>query len=78
MKNQIIILTGPPGAGKSTIGKILASKIEKSAIVSSDDLRDMVKMEEQKFVGKAGKNNFYWERKMLFVLRRIFIKMGLM
>jgi guanylate kinase len=40
---QVIILTGPPGAGKSTISSILAKRIKNSAAVSSDDLRGLVK-----------------------------------
>jgi chloramphenicol 3-O-phosphotransferase len=40
---RITILTGPPGSGKTTIGKILANKIDNSAVVSTDSLRYFVK-----------------------------------
>jgi tRNA uridine 5-carbamoylmethylation protein Kti12 len=49
---KIIILTGPPGAGKTTIGKILADKIKNSAIVSSDDLRYLIKNGKAKIEDK--------------------------
>ncbi len=40
---MLIILTGPPGAGKSTVGNILAYKFQRSVNFSLDDLRDFVK-----------------------------------
>lgn len=55
---NIIILTGPPGAGKSTINEILASKIPNSAIVSSDSLRDFIKN------GHANRNDEDWQRQL--------------
>lgn len=39
---MIIILTGPPAAGKSTIGKSLATKLNRCAVVDVDLLRAMV------------------------------------
>jgi len=58
MKNQIVILTGPPGAGKSTVGEILAKKIKNSAIVSSDSLRDLIKN------GRARIGDSEWKRQL--------------
>ena len=40
---MLIILSGPPAAGKSTIGKILAFSFPRSVNFSLDDLRDFVK-----------------------------------
>jgi predicted kinase len=33
---SLLILSGPPGAGKTTVGKIIASKSARSACISSD------------------------------------------
>ena len=40
---KIVIITGPPGSGKTTVGNILAKKIKNSALISTDDLRHMIK-----------------------------------
>ncbi len=39
---SVIILTGPPGAGKNTIAKILAQKHDACAVVDVDQVRWMV------------------------------------
>lgn len=39
---MILILTGPPAAGKSTIGSLLANKINRCAVIDVDMLRAMV------------------------------------
>lgn len=38
----VIILTGPAGAGKSTVAVALAGRFERAAIVEADVLRDMI------------------------------------
>lgn len=58
MNPRIFVLSGPPGAGKSTIGKFLAEKIENSAIVSTDSLRHLI------MNGKAEKGDPDWTRQL--------------
>jgi len=60
---NVVILTGPPGAGKSTINEILAKKIKNSAIVSSDTLRDLVKN------GHAKRGDKDWENQLSLGLK---------
>lgn len=44
MKKQIVcIIIGPCGAGKSTISKLLATQVKRSAYKDVDILRDMIK-----------------------------------
>ncbi len=38
---MLLILTGPAGAGKNTVGHILAQLREKCAVVDADDVRHM-------------------------------------
>jgi guanylate kinase len=39
----VCLITGPMGAGKSSVSKALASKFERSAVVEVDTLRGMIK-----------------------------------
>lgn len=39
---KVIILTGPAGAGKNTVGHIIAQKREKCAVINVDDVRQML------------------------------------
>jgi adenylate kinase family enzyme len=39
---MLIILTGPPGAGKSTIAKLLANKFSRSVHFSTDTIRHFI------------------------------------
>lgn len=39
---MIVILTGPPGAGKSTVGRLLAKQVERAVVVPVDDIREWV------------------------------------
>ena len=39
---MILILTGPPAAGKSTIGPLIAQQLERCAVIDVDWLRKMV------------------------------------
>ncbi len=57
-KPKIFVISGPPGSGKSTIGKILAEKVTNSAIVSTDTIRYLIKN------GKADRGDPDWERQL--------------
>lgn len=39
---RVVILTGPPGAGKDTVAKALARSLERCVVVETDKLREMV------------------------------------
>lgn len=41
--NKLYLITGPAGVGKSTISKLIANRLAKSALVEGDELYDMVK-----------------------------------
>ena len=43
MQKEVIIITGPPGSGKTTITNMLAKSVKKGVAIHADDLRDMVK-----------------------------------
>ncbi|MCX6757543.1 MAG: AAA family ATPase [Candidatus Nomurabacteria bacterium] len=42
-ENFICLITGPAGAGKSSVTKALADKFERSAVIEIDTLRGMIK-----------------------------------
>lgn len=39
----VLILTGPPAAGKNTVGRAVADRLERSALVDVDQVRAMVR-----------------------------------
>jgi predicted ATPase len=41
--NQIILLSGPPGAGKSSVAEALCERFDRMLLVEVDDLRQMVR-----------------------------------
>lgn len=40
--NTVLILTGPPAVGKSTVGRLVAERRERCAMVDIDDIRHFV------------------------------------
>ncbi len=41
--NQIILISGPPGAGKTAVGEALCERFDRMLLVEVDDLRHMVR-----------------------------------
>jgi adenylate kinase family enzyme len=40
--SELIVVTGPPGAGKSTVARVLVGRLQPSALVSGDDFFAMI------------------------------------
>ncbi len=40
--NKIYLITGPAGVGKSTVSRLVAEKLEKSALIEGDDIYNLV------------------------------------
>ncbi|MEO5876046.1 MAG: AAA family ATPase [Streptosporangiaceae bacterium] len=40
---MVVVLTGPPGAGKSTVGRLLADSLAASVLLSADDFWDFIR-----------------------------------
>ena len=43
MENSVFIVSGIPGAGKTTVSRLLAQRLERSACIESDRLEEMVR-----------------------------------
>lgn len=41
--NQIILISGPPGAGKTAVGEALCERFDRMLLIEVDDLRHMVR-----------------------------------
>lgn len=41
--NKLYLITGPAGVGKSTVSRMLADTLERSALIEGDDLYNMVR-----------------------------------
>jgi len=76
MEPKILILTGPPGAGKSTIGEILANKLEKTALIHTDYIRHMIKNGKSKFDDENWKDQIILGAKNTCSLAKNFYKKG--
>lgn len=54
---QVIILNGPAGVGKTTIGKLLAQESENSVCISGDALKDFIIRKTDTVKGRLGYKN---------------------
>jgi adenylate kinase family enzyme len=43
MRPSVIVLTGPPGAGKSTVAQLVADRFETSVLIPADDFWDYIR-----------------------------------
>jgi len=54
---QVIILNGPAGVGKTSVGKLLAQKSENSVCISGDALKDFIVRKTDTVKGRLGYKN---------------------
>ncbi|MEK7558717.1 MAG: AAA family ATPase [Patescibacteria group bacterium] len=74
---MLLILTGPAGAGKNTIGHIIAQKREKCAVIDVDDVRHMaIKPHIAPWYGEAGQKQVRLGVKNACALAHNFIEEG--
>ena|SRR3990167_5808551 len=74
---KVIILTGPAGAGKNTVGHIIAQKREKCAVINVDDVRQMlVNPHKAPWEGEEGKAQQKLGVENTCLLAKNFVKNG--
>ncbi len=54
---QVIILNGPAGVGKTSVGKLLAQKSENSVCISGDALKNFIVRKTSAVTGRLGYKN---------------------
>ena len=74
---MILILSGPPAAGKTTIGPLLAKQFERCAVVDVDLVRAMlVQPHIAPWRGEAGRQQFVMGARNACGLARAFVAAG--
>lgn len=74
---RVVILTGPPGAGKDTVAKALARSLERCAVVETDKLREMVISPYRKpWEGEEGKQQHRLGSQNASLIAKSFLEQG--
>jgi shikimate kinase len=74
---MILILTGPPAAGKSTLGSLIAKRLERCAVIDVDWVRAMlVQPHISAWLGEAGMAQLRLGAKNACVLAHNFVAEG--
>lgn len=74
---MILILTGPPAAGKSTLGPLIAKRLQRCAVIDVDRLRTMVAQPHiPPWLGEEGMAQLILGAKNACTLARTFVAEG--